>query len=154
MVRFRAKYLSGCMWQRSQSNGLHAQPRLETEEIARLVSNYVLAGIVYEIYVNGLGELRETPKAGEFARPLAFVAKEKYGDVRDFIRAKLDAAPANFFFSPEDQRCCLVEVRSEPAGGSHADYDEKRMLTSSTLDGQEILVAAEPGDDDFSVRYR
>lgn len=118
------------------------------------VSKYVLAGIVYEIYFNGQGELRETPKAGELARPLALVAKDDYADVRAFIRTKLDAAHANLFFSPGDQRRCLVEVRSEPVNGQDADDDEKRMLTSITLDGQEILVAAEPGADDWFVRYR
>lgn len=118
------------------------------------VSKYVLAGIVYEIYFNGQGELRETPKAGELARPLALVAKDDYADVRAFIRTKLDAAHANLFFSPGDQWRCLVEVRSEPVNGQDADDDEKRMLTSITLDGQEILVAAEPGADDGFVRYR
>ncbi|MDP9655671.1 UNVERIFIED_ORG: putative nucleic acid-binding protein [Pseudomonas putida] len=117
-------------------------------------SKYVLAGIVYEIYFNGQGDLRQTPKAGEFAKPLALVAKEGYEDVRDFIRAKLEAAGANLFFSPGDERHCLVVVRSEPAAGPDPDDEEKRILTSITLDGREILVAAVPGADDWFVRYR
>lgn len=127
---------------------------LRLEKFPNPVSKYVLAGIVYEIYFNGQGELREAPKAGELSKPLALVAKDEYADVRAFIRTKLEAAHANLFFSPGDQRHCRVEVRSEPPIGQPAEDDEKRTLTSITLDGQEILVAAQPGAVDWSVRYR
>jgi len=118
-------------------------------------SKYVLAGIVYEIYFNGQGELRQTPKAGLIAKPLALVAKEAHEDVRAFIRSKLDAAGANLFFSPGDDRRCLVVAQSESGEGPDPDdEEEKRILTSITLDGREILVAVEPGADDWFVRYR
>lgn len=116
-------------------------------------SKYVLAGIVYEIYFNGQGELRQTPKAGAFAKPLALVAKEDHEDVRGFIRSKLEAAGANLFFTPGDERQCLVVVRTEPVAQPD-DTEEKRILSSITLDGHEILVDALPGGDELFVRYR
>ncbi|MBD8757778.1 PIN-like domain-containing protein [Pseudomonas coleopterorum] len=116
---------------------------------------YVLAGIVYEIYFDSHGALRETPKAEMIAKPLALIAKPEYEDVRAFIRSKLDAAGANLFFFPGDHGNCQVIVQSELVDDvTPVDEGEKRVLTSITLDGREILTPAAPGINRWHPRYR
>ncbi|WP_063914666.1 PIN-like domain-containing protein [Pseudomonas sp. p21] len=120
-----------------------------------LVSKYVLAGMLYEIYFDAQGELRQTFKAGSIAKPMSLVAKDGYEDVRAFIRAKLDEARANLFFYPGDNQQRTVVVQSVPDEGAEAEErDPMRVLTSVTLNGREILVAARPENHDWYSRFR
>ena len=118
------------------------------------VSKYILAGILYEIYFDSQGALRQTAKAGSIVKPLSLVAKEGYEDVRAFIRLKLDEANANLFFYPGDDQKRMIIVQSEPEEGAGDESDKKRVLTSVTLQGREILVDVVPENHDWYSRYR
>lgn len=118
------------------------------------VSKYMLAGILYEIYFDSQAGLRQTPKAGSIVKPLSLVAKEGYEDVRAFIRLKLDEANANLFFYPGDDQVRMIIVQSEPEEGADGELDKRRVLTSVTLHGREILVDVVPENHDWYSRYR
>lgn len=119
------------------------------------ISKYVLAGIVFEIYFDSKGALRDSPKAGYIAKPLSLLAKADYPDVRAFIRSKLELAGAHLFFSPGDDQQHTVAVQSEPVETQDVlDAGKRRKLTSISLDGRQILVDAPPEEDRWSTRYR
>jgi len=119
------------------------------------ISKYVLAGIVFEIYFDSKGALRDSPKAGYLAKPLSLLAKADYPDVRAFIRSKLELAGAHLFFSPGDDQQRTVAVQSEPVETEDVlDAGKRRQLSSITLDGRQILVDAPPDEDRWSTRYR
>ncbi|WP_439849782.1 PIN-like domain-containing protein [Pseudomonas syringae] len=119
------------------------------------VSKYVLAGIVFEIYFDSKGALRDAPKAGYIAKPLSLLAKADYPEVRAFIRSKLELAGAHLFFSPGDNQRHTVVVHSEPVETQEIlDVGKRRELTSITLDEHQILVDALPEEDRWSTRYR
>ncbi|WP_019410439.1 PIN-like domain-containing protein [Pseudomonas psychrophila] len=119
------------------------------------ISKYVLAGIVFEIYFDSKGALRDSPKAGYIAKPLSLLAKADYPDVRAFIRSKLELAGAHLFFSPGDDQQHTVAVQSEPVETQDVlDAGKRRKLTSISLDGRQILMDAPPEEYRWSTRYR
>ncbi|MCW2290807.1 putative nucleic acid-binding protein [Pseudomonas sp. BIGb0408] len=119
------------------------------------VSTYILAGMTYEIYFNSQGALRDSPKAGYLAKPLALLAKDEYSDVRAFIRSKLEQAGAHLYFYPGDDRKRTVVVQSHPSETDDIlDADKRRRLSSITIDGRQILVDVQPENDELLTRYR
>lgn len=119
------------------------------------VSMYILAGMTYEIYFNSQGTLRDSPKADYLAKPLALLVKDEYSGVRAFIRSKLEQAGAQLYFYPGDDRTQTVVVQSVP---SETDdilaADKRRLLSSITIDGRQILVGVQPENDELLTRYR
>ena len=106
------------------------------------VAQYLLAGIVYEIYFDSRGELRGSPKAGYFGKPLGVIASTDYVQVRTFIRAKLREAGAQLRFLPGDDRkfAVVIESQSIDESGAAAGADKKRRLTSVRFEEIELLV--------------
>lgn len=119
-------------------------------------ANYLLAGIVYEIYFDSNGNLRESPKAGYLAKPLALLAKNQHPEVCEFISTKLKEAGAELYFFPGQNQKRTVKVQSEPVDIEEETLDagNKRKLISITVDGQEILDNQPPDEDRWLTRYR
>lgn len=119
------------------------------------VARYVLAGMVYEIYFDAQGTLRDSPKAGYLAKPLALLANDEYSDVAVFIRARLVAAGARLYFTPGDKSKHALVIESVPLESEDLmDADKRRQLTAVTLEGRQILVDVPPESDRWLTRYR
>ncbi|MCP2076129.1 UNVERIFIED_ORG: hypothetical protein J2Y77_005565 [Pseudomonas lini] len=119
------------------------------------ISDYIVAGIAYEIYFDGQGALRDSPKAGYLAKPLSLLAKGEYPEVCAFLRSKLELAGAHLFFFPGDDKQCTVTVQSEPIETEDVfDAGKRRKLVSITIDGQQILAGEPPEEDRWLTRYR
>ncbi|MDD1004258.1 PIN-like domain-containing protein [Pseudomonas sp. TNT2022 ID642] len=121
---------------------------------AENISKYVLAGIVYEVYFDSNGVLRDSPKAGYLGKPLSLLAKPDYPEVSEFIRSKLESAGANLYFYPGDDRQHTVVVQSEPIESGDAFDTKRSKLISITIDGRQILADVAPEEDRWLTRYR
>jgi len=118
-------------------------------------SSYIVAGIVYEIYFDAHGALRDSPKAGYLAKPLSLLAKGEYPEVCVFIRSKLELAGAHLFFFPGDNQQHTVTVQSESIETEDVlDAGKRRKLISITIDERQILDGAPPEEDRWLTRYR
>jgi hypothetical protein len=106
------------------------------------VPQYLLAGIVFEIYFDRQGDLRAIPKAGYLGKPLGVIANAEYSRVETFIREKLRQAGALLRFLPGDNRKFTLAIESQPTDqpAVAAGAEKKRLLTSVRFEGIELLA--------------
>lgn len=110
------------------------------------VASYLLAGMVFEIYFDSQGELRNTPKSGYFGKPLALLVDVAYSRVRKFIRSRLEGAGATLYFFPGESKMVDVVIETDAIDGGTVDADSEKMrkLCSVRMDGIDLLVSGEP----------
>lgn len=68
----------------------------------REAANHILAGMVFEVYFNGDGTLRQTPKSQEIDGPFREIAKPSFSTAADFIRGSLAPHRDEFLIVPPD----------------------------------------------------
>lgn len=122
-------------------DNLEAKLRQLPEETAK----HLLAGMLYEIYFDGLGDFRENAKFSYADKPLAVVADEIYADVRDFIRFQLRHHREQLMFLPGERNSKVIRIVA--VAGAPADVQEPlrglpqptHELQSVTLDELELM---------------
>jgi hypothetical protein len=130
---------------------------IQLNRFATEAADAMLAGMAFEIYFDGQGQLRTAGKSGYLDKVLSVLASDRYMQVRQFIQSKLVAADATLQFIPGEKRELPLLFRStEVARASEADQADEvasdqgkvRMLDSVMLDGTELIAdkAAEQED--------
>jgi hypothetical protein len=109
------------------------------------VSQYLLAGMVFEIYFDSQGDLRQAPKASYLGKALGVISNPEYERVRTFVRTKLRQAGAQLLFFPGDDRkfALVIESQSIDEATATTATKKKRQLTSVRLEEIELLIDAE-----------
>ncbi|WP_250462428.1 PIN-like domain-containing protein [Caballeronia sp. GAFFF2] len=114
------------------------------------VSQYILCGMVFEIYFDSEGELRRRGKSAYMDKPLSLLTRERYSSARDFIRHKLAQSNARWTYMPGEETPRVLNLVWTPSPADSATREEVvGLLQSVQLDGNELLVDDEPADDDI-----
>lgn len=112
------------------------------------VGQYILCGIVFEIYFDSQGVLRSVAKSTYLDKSLSVVASTDFSGVRDFVRTKLLATDATLLFLPGDDRKFELRIVSEDLeeGAESSENDRTRRLGLVELDGVALLAEGQQDD--------
>ncbi|EKG33933.1 PIN-like domain-containing protein [Pseudomonas avellanae] len=103
-------------------------------------AKHMLAGMLFEIYFDAHGQIRETLKFGYAEKPLSLVTKQEYSDVVVFILSKLEPHVGRLKFLPGEVARKHVVITSTPVERAEGeDSEEISELNSVTLDGVELM---------------
>lgn len=100
---------------------------------------HVLAGMLFEIYFDSLGEFRNTLKTRFIDIPLQQVAADQYSDVREFVLHQLHAHQDKLGYLPGDTSSRTLLITSEPIPADGINEGRQHKLLSVQLDGVELV---------------
>ena len=115
---------------------------IQLNKFSREIAQYILSGIVFEIYFDRQGVFRSGAKDAYLDQTLSVITSATYAQARDFIQEKLRTLGGTLLFLPGDEHIFTLRIVShdlEEATES-LDKDRDRCLVSAKLDGVEILV--------------
>lgn len=102
---------------------------------------HLLAGMLFEIYFDAHGELRDVTKFGYADKPLAVVTEPAYADACTFILFHLHRSRARLNFLPGSHERKTLRIVSEPV--VNEDKNDTKVpiskIQSVTLDGTELI---------------
>ncbi len=104
-------------------------------------AQHILAGMLFEIYFDAEGKLRDTAKFAYADKPLAIVVKPEFGAVGQFIRFHLGNARARTMFMPGDQGIRTVHITTSLVTAEEAGPGKGPIhaLDSVVLDQAELM---------------
>lgn len=119
---------------------------IQLKKFSHEIAQYILCGIVFEIYFDSLGEFRSRAKDAYLDEVLFVLTDSAYAQVRDFIREKLQPFNNSLLFLPGDNSKFLLRIVTRDLDEANAllDINRDRCLESVTLDGIEMLVKGQP----------
>jgi hypothetical protein len=107
---------------------------------------YLLAGMVFEIYFDSEGKLRDKGKTGQLDKVISTLQHDRFAAVRNFIKQEFLRVNSSLVFNPSAPHDLMLEVKSEllppskPAEGVLIEEGDRYKLVSVKLDGVELLV--------------
>lgn len=127
-------------------------------------AQHLLAGILYEIYFDSHGALRDSAKFSYADKPLSVVTEDAYAEALEFILFHLRSHREQFKFLPGDRDRKTVRIASAPAAppAQNAAQATPEMSSASTdelrsvvLDDVELMRdVVEPEDDHWQRMLR
>lgn len=116
---------------------------------------HVLAGMLFEIYFDSLGEFRNTLKTRFIDIPMQQVAADQYSDVREFILHQLHEYQGALSYLPGDISPRTLLITSAPilAEGPLNIDGRQHELLSVQLDGVELVQDYENPFPGFNATY-
>jgi hypothetical protein len=108
-----------------------------------------LAGMAFEIYFDGQGQLRAAGKSGYLDKVLSVLSSDRYPHVRQFIQERLVAANAKLRYLPGEKHDLTLLFRSSEISKAGealevdeitTDGDKVRLLDSVKLEGVELIA--------------
>ena len=119
--------LGRCIYQTACGGSTHAQTWINNidmnlSKIGGNASIHLLNGILFEIYFNSKGELRQKPKTNYYERPIMLCLKEEYASCSTFIRYALEQYPQRIIYLPGSPDSLIVDILiSQSNGVYHID---------------------------------
>lgn len=112
------------------------------------VGQYILSGIVFEIYFDSQGVFRPEAKSAYLDKCLSVITGTDYARVRDFIRAKLQTSNVPLLFLPGDGRMFNLRIVSDDLeqATESSERGRERRLGSVELDGVALLTEGQADD--------
>lgn len=114
---------------------------------------HVLAGIIFEIYFDSVGNFRNYPKARFIDLPLQLVAAERYSEVRDFILHHLHGYLDKLCYRPGDNSELTLAITSSPIPAEGLREGRLNDLSSVKLNDVELVEQFENPFPGFPETY-